>query len=634
MALFNAASMILDSPAGPSGPAGSPVGPSPFGLDAANLLRGMHAVAEPENNEALSNDLRRLSQALSQDDDEEEAKAAGNNGGVSRKDKSLGLLCDNFVKLFAAGDATGIELEAVADKLGVGRRRIYDIVNVLESLDVVSKDRSSSYTWLGISELPACIRRMQAAPPVVPLLSDDPANDAAWNAAGPTSMAPVALDGRRSSSFGGGGGPPEGRKEKSIRELATKFVSLFLQAHARPACDSTMSLDQAARSLLKFESGLGPNGPEPDPGAMKTKVRRLYDICNVLSSLKMLVKVRLPDTSKPAFRWLGVTKETYVVFDPAHAAVREVKAYGGGANLPVISNAKRKSNNGMGGQALKRQASQEVGMMMTGPPMSSDDYLPLPMPTEYTRINIVGEGAPVNPPRPPLPLPLPSATLPLPPPSSASHLPMAASAMPHHPTAQHKSGLPYSRLSGGTGGGNRSSFGGVLPKQPMACTPMTTTTSALPPFAAATMASATSVPKAPPLGTLSPASQQLTAGRQPEGLTSGLPLKKSVAVLPTPAHVQAVMMAHDNENNEAPLDNTPRQATSALLTLMMGLEDEGGAGVCGAPPPPIATAAPIMEEAEEEEVEDEECQPCSFLTIPSDVDAPMMLAPAVPSVEV
>ena len=147
--------------------------------------------------------------------------------------------------------------------------------------------------------------------------------------------------------------------------------------------------------------------------------------------------------------------------------------------------------------------------------------------------------------------------------------------MPHHPTAQHKSGLPYSRLSGGTGGGNRSSFGGVLPKQPMACTPMTTTTSALPPFAAATMASATSVPKAPPLGTLSPASQQLTAGRQPEGLTSGLPLKKSVAVLPTPAHVQAVMMAHDNENNEAPLDNTPRQATSALPTLMMGLEDEG-----------------------------------------------------------
>ena len=66
--------------------------------------------------------------------------------------------------------------------------------------------------------------------------------------------------------------------------------------------------------------------PEPDPGAMKTKVRRLYDICNVLTSLRMINKVRLPDTSKPAFKWHGVTKETEVVFDPAAAAVREAQA--------------------------------------------------------------------------------------------------------------------------------------------------------------------------------------------------------------------------------------------------------------------------------------------------------------------
>ena len=51
-------------------------------------------------------------------------------------------------------------------------------------------------------------------------------------------------------------------------------------------------LSQAARSLLKHESGLGSAAPEPDPGAMKTKVRRLYDICNVLTSLKMIEKVR------------------------------------------------------------------------------------------------------------------------------------------------------------------------------------------------------------------------------------------------------------------------------------------------------------------------------------------------------
>ena len=47
-----------------------------------------------------------------------------------------------------------IELESVAEKLSVGRRRIYDIVNVLESLQVVSKNKASVYTWLGMASLP------------------------------------------------------------------------------------------------------------------------------------------------------------------------------------------------------------------------------------------------------------------------------------------------------------------------------------------------------------------------------------------------------------------------------------------------------------------------------------------------
>ena len=83
--------------------------------------------------------------------------------GVSRKDKSLGLLCDNFLQLFACGFSATVELEPVAIRLGVGRRRIYDIVNVLESLDVVQKDRASSYTWLGITQLPQCVVQLEAA---------------------------------------------------------------------------------------------------------------------------------------------------------------------------------------------------------------------------------------------------------------------------------------------------------------------------------------------------------------------------------------------------------------------------------------------------------------------------------------
>lgn len=38
---------------------------------------------------------------------------------------------------------------------------------------------------------------------------------------------------------------------------------------------------------------------------MKTKIRRLYDIANIMVSVGLITKTTLQSTKKPAFRWAG-----------------------------------------------------------------------------------------------------------------------------------------------------------------------------------------------------------------------------------------------------------------------------------------------------------------------------------------
>ncbi|KAM5212101.1 transcription factor E2F5 isoform 1-T1 [Hipposideros larvatus] len=79
------------------------------------------------------------------------AQLGGPAGGSSRHEKSLGLLTSKFVSLLQEAKDGVLDLKAAADTLAVRqKRRIYDITNVLEGIDLIEKKSKNSIQWKGV----------------------------------------------------------------------------------------------------------------------------------------------------------------------------------------------------------------------------------------------------------------------------------------------------------------------------------------------------------------------------------------------------------------------------------------------------------------------------------------------------
>ncbi|ESQ49943.1 hypothetical protein EUTSA_v10021032mg [Eutrema salsugineum] len=203
----------------------------------------------------------------------------------SRKEKSLGVLVSNFLRLYNRDDDDLIGLDDAAGKLGVERRRIYDVVNILESIGVVARKGKNKYSWKGFGEVPRSL--------------DELKDEGMRERSGISSVSnsdKVSNDDEREESFSltpdeSSLSKMDHKKEKSLWLLSQNFVKMFLCSR-----DDLITLDSAAKVLLSDSQ---------DPMHMRTKVRRLYDIANVFSSMDLIEKTHIPGTRKPAYKWLG-----------------------------------------------------------------------------------------------------------------------------------------------------------------------------------------------------------------------------------------------------------------------------------------------------------------------------------------
>ncbi|EOA20959.1 hypothetical protein CARUB_v10001291mg [Capsella rubella] len=205
-----------------------------------------------------------------------------------RKEKSLGVLVSNFLRLYNRDVGDLIGLDEAAGYLGVERRRIYDVVNILESIGLVARRGKNQYSWRGFGEVPRALTELKRQGMgekfgIIPYVTKS--EMVLYEKEREESLEFTPEDQENSPS------PKlDSKKERSLWHLSQNFVKLFLCSD-----DDLITLDEATKALLHDSQ---------DPLNMRTKVRRLYDIANVFSSMNLIEKTHTPE-KKTAYRWLG-----------------------------------------------------------------------------------------------------------------------------------------------------------------------------------------------------------------------------------------------------------------------------------------------------------------------------------------
>lgn len=204
------------------------------------------------------------------------------SSAVHRKEKSLQILCDRFLELYPLHGKSTIEiqLDCTAARLGVEKRRMYDIINILEAMQCAVHKRKNTYLWYGGARLNSFLKMLKKEGEHLKL----------------------------SDALRGKAPKPPAPKHKTLGVMAQRFLMLFLVEPPNTLINLEMAVKVLIDTSNKNRTALS---PEQQDRQHKSKVRRLYDIANVFISVGLIKKVSGNSIlKKPVFKYAGPFKIT------------------------------------------------------------------------------------------------------------------------------------------------------------------------------------------------------------------------------------------------------------------------------------------------------------------------------------
>ncbi|DAZ98815.1 TPA: hypothetical protein N0F65_000971, partial [Lagenidium giganteum] len=224
-----------------------------------------------------------------------------------RGENSLAVLCHKFCELYR-DHRDAINIDVASKNLGIQRRRMYEILNIVQSVGLVSRIRSSLYRWEGYSKMTVTLHR----------LKEEGMRRKRKAAQDTGSHSPEQ---QRNSHVAGGS--PSNRRKAVATILGERFVQIFLcNEFPQPivledimgvfaSCVGGALTNQTCKLQCVCISNHCFRWMIENHSYFLACARRLYDIANVFCSMGLVKKTWSVSMDhgrkKRLYEWIGPT---------------------------------------------------------------------------------------------------------------------------------------------------------------------------------------------------------------------------------------------------------------------------------------------------------------------------------------